>query len=867
MDKFLKPDKFDGDPNSPTALQEWNFWLKTFENFIASFDEEDIDDENVDSETHRKTYIRDSFIRGLSSHQIRLRLLEFDKLTLDEAIEKARALESARNQSAGAVGDCESVIGGRKKEKKKKRGEVESATDCESTTIVSEKEREKENEEGGEGSVYYDSGLSVSSVGEKKKKKKKEKREGFGCSSDNLTESECEVRIGEEKGVRMKRQRESGSEDGEGRNSDKRSKKEKRQSETEEELSSRVASKKSVMENIVKIGGKDKRRGSAGRTVESPDSDDDFKEDLRKKRESFLKMVVTKRGEKSHSMSGKSGKSPIKKASVNEKSNSSDSDSEDKRVNESSTGSNKLQNVTNLKTVTSSLKKTSNDEMMSQDMFEADSDDRNNEVENNSDSSESVKNNGDKSRNGDSDSDDRQGKTNSRSNSDERRRNSDSDSSSKIQEKSKVSNKCSISKQGDTAPKQVTKTSKNDGSKSKSPEKHLNPKKTDSLLNSSEILSNFEVNSQELFKTPSHKKKNATSTPFHSQAARQDLEQTMDMSAISNRLNNSSRADKSGSSSDSDEEGSTIITENNQSYTQTIIPKLWKRIEKKLSEGIKEEYFEEDVFYLEDLSDNDEVWVAPCPKSLDVSSLLGRKLNLTGRTDLKALQAKDGASNMDCEAWASPIEHNENVVYCLQASKNRKKMIINPLKLAGRVSIEEKIRMPSPHEVEFSTTMKLVMPENLKVRHPLLGAEFKNQPKTFNSDDVSSPRVKKKKKKKSKNLEHESDIIIQNPTSSINYTSTIEEKCDESMERKKNKKKKSRDNESAEGQADMSSYSHKSGDTSNLSEGEKKKRKKDKKRSREEADEEPSLQEDVPCEESSEHSSKKKKKKKRRLDE
>ncbi|XP_039291215.1 uncharacterized protein LOC120352936 [Nilaparvata lugens] len=46
MDKFLKPDKFDGDPNSPTALQEWNFWLKTFENFIASFDEEDIDDEN-----------------------------------------------------------------------------------------------------------------------------------------------------------------------------------------------------------------------------------------------------------------------------------------------------------------------------------------------------------------------------------------------------------------------------------------------------------------------------------------------------------------------------------------------------------------------------------------------------------------------------------------------------------------------------------------------------------------------------------------------------------------------------------------------------------------------------------------------------
>ena len=55
---------------------------------------------DVDAETHRKTYVRDSFIRGLSSHQIRLRLLEFNKLTLDDAVEKARALEAARNQSA-----------------------------------------------------------------------------------------------------------------------------------------------------------------------------------------------------------------------------------------------------------------------------------------------------------------------------------------------------------------------------------------------------------------------------------------------------------------------------------------------------------------------------------------------------------------------------------------------------------------------------------------------------------------------------------------------------------------------------------------------------------------------------------------------
>ncbi|XP_014291895.1 uncharacterized protein [Halyomorpha halys] len=161
MDTFLRPEKFDGDPHSPTANQEWSYWLKTFENFIASFEEvneqgklrlltnfishsvylliadkttyetaievlkatyvkpineifarhklasrKQSPDESIDqyhqameqlskrcefaevnAETHRKTYVRDSFIRGLCSHQIRLRLLEFNMLNLDEAVD------------------------------------------------------------------------------------------------------------------------------------------------------------------------------------------------------------------------------------------------------------------------------------------------------------------------------------------------------------------------------------------------------------------------------------------------------------------------------------------------------------------------------------------------------------------------------------------------------------------------------------------------------------------------------------------------------------------------------------------------------------------------------------------------------------
>lgn len=36
MDKFLRPDRFDGNPHSPTAAKEWTHWLKTFETFLHS---------------------------------------------------------------------------------------------------------------------------------------------------------------------------------------------------------------------------------------------------------------------------------------------------------------------------------------------------------------------------------------------------------------------------------------------------------------------------------------------------------------------------------------------------------------------------------------------------------------------------------------------------------------------------------------------------------------------------------------------------------------------------------------------------------------------------------------------------------------
>ena len=53
----------------------------------------------VTAEVYRKEYIRDSFINGLQSQDVRRRILENDNLSLDEAHQKARALELAQKHS------------------------------------------------------------------------------------------------------------------------------------------------------------------------------------------------------------------------------------------------------------------------------------------------------------------------------------------------------------------------------------------------------------------------------------------------------------------------------------------------------------------------------------------------------------------------------------------------------------------------------------------------------------------------------------------------------------------------------------------------------------------------------------------------
>ena len=172
MDRLLKPERFDADPNSSNAAKEWQHWLCTFNNFLSALDSTQINKLNllinyispnvyeyvtdckgfeeaisllngiyikpkneifarhllasckqdsgqslddfvqklrclakdcnfkpVNAEQYRDDAIRDAFISGLLSSDIRQRLLERKMLDFKTAFDEARSLEMAQKQS------------------------------------------------------------------------------------------------------------------------------------------------------------------------------------------------------------------------------------------------------------------------------------------------------------------------------------------------------------------------------------------------------------------------------------------------------------------------------------------------------------------------------------------------------------------------------------------------------------------------------------------------------------------------------------------------------------------------------------------------------------------------------------------------
>ncbi|KAA3682434.1 uncharacterized protein DEA37_0007583 [Paragonimus westermani] len=117
MDKALRPERFDTDPDSSDARKQWNDWYFTFQNYLTSLktpDDEkfqvlanlklkrlakDCGFKAVNASEYNDETIRVAFIRDMLSNNVRQRLLKEDDIDLAKASTQARALETAESQS------------------------------------------------------------------------------------------------------------------------------------------------------------------------------------------------------------------------------------------------------------------------------------------------------------------------------------------------------------------------------------------------------------------------------------------------------------------------------------------------------------------------------------------------------------------------------------------------------------------------------------------------------------------------------------------------------------------------------------------------------------------------------------------------
>ncbi|KRX25486.1 Retrovirus-related Pol polyprotein from transposon gypsy [Trichinella nelsoni] len=138
MDRFLKPERLDVDPSSPTSSEQWKHWLATFEKFLAALPQENLDKKSllinfvsprtysstagscesldeflralnalavacdckaVTAVQYQEELVRDAFVRGIRSQTIRQRLLESRSFDLASIYELASVHDAVLRSS------------------------------------------------------------------------------------------------------------------------------------------------------------------------------------------------------------------------------------------------------------------------------------------------------------------------------------------------------------------------------------------------------------------------------------------------------------------------------------------------------------------------------------------------------------------------------------------------------------------------------------------------------------------------------------------------------------------------------------------------------------------------------------------------
>ncbi|XP_031787941.1 uncharacterized protein LOC103316599 [Nasonia vitripennis] len=152
--------------------------------------------------------------------------------------------------------------------------------------------------------------------------------------------------------------------------------------------------------------------------------------------------------------------------------------------------------------------------------------------------------------------------------------------------------------------------------------------------------------------------------------------------------------------------------ENNRFGNNDLVPRPHNLDEFVQKESLNANLEMKPTFSIEDLDEDDEVWVVDVPGTIDPLQLKGQTLQFGDKSKIKIGEDKYSAINRSCKS---------NLTCVLNKDKTSHVYKTVNIKPAGSISIRRKLTNTSKKKIEYQKTGGVPYPKNIKVRHPFFG--------------------------------------------------------------------------------------------------------------------------------------------------
>lgn len=141
-----------------------------------------------------------------------------------------------------------------------------------------------------------------------------------------------------------------------------------------------------------------------------------------------------------------------------------------------------------------------------------------------------------------------------------------------------------------------------------------------------------------------------------------------------------------------------------------------------LNELVKEEDLivesTDSSFTLEDLSDNEDIWIMDIPRTIDPTELKGQTLTFGEKSKFKVQDEKYCAVNHE-------IKSNVTCIFNTNSVKSRYKAV--NIKPVGTISVRKKLSSVAKTKSIQIENCGVPFPKNLRTRHPLFGVSYEGK--------------------------------------------------------------------------------------------------------------------------------------------